>query len=347
VLSSGDPGNGALIDDMLQMGMGGRPVTIKSLPVGARSLTLASTLFRGRSKKITSTRPLEQFELQIADRLSDLEQPLLTRRFLGTTTGPGATAEGNADLKGKIKQRAYGVAQNVLLQPANPYDLIYLASDPGLQAIYSITVFDGAKALTNAGDFATIALLRAATTGAIGSGAAIEEGEYGTCLAAGLVRPGGLPEFALTADITVGATDADRTAAQIANQMLLDFGISGVEIVSGSFDGLDGKNSAVNGFLVDDDQTALMVIQPVLDSIGGWLFDHARRRVPGRPFRGTGRTAGAQFRSAVAVDRQLAAAHRLSAAGVAGHHRIWPLLLQAGRCGNLRRRQHRPSHLRA
>ena len=259
ILANGDPGNGETLDDWLGYGWSGRAITIKALPVGSRSLSSASTLFNGRLSKLTSTRPLDQLELKIADRLADLDKPLLTTLFAGTTTSTGASAEGNADLKGKVKQRCYGDAREVPLQAANPYDLIYLASNG---PVASITVYDGGLALVNDGDSASLAALRAAS---------IPAGRYRTCKALGLVRLGGTPQFALSADVLEGTAAGDRTAAQIAYRMLRDFGLAPGEFITGAFTELDVMNGAACGYYVPDDRTALAAAQDVLDSIGAWL----------------------------------------------------------------------------
>jgi hypothetical protein len=267
VILSGDPGNGALIDDWLTYGFDGRPITIKALPVGADSLAAATTLFRGRLEDIDSTNPMESFSLKVADRLADLNKPLLTERYAGTTLSTGATAEGNADLKAQIKQQVWGRAGNVLLQPVNVYDLIYKATRVGsFTSVQSITVYDGGLALTNDGDSASLAALQAAS---------ISLGHYRTCFATGDVRLGAQPVLAVTADIVEGATAADRTAAQIAYRMMRQYGISANELVIGSFTALDTKNAAECQIVVADESSCIDVVQTMLDSIGGSL-------VPGR-----------------------------------------------------------------
>lgn len=250
--------NGLTLDEWLNYGWDGREIRIKALPVGARNLTAASTLFVGRLDKLISTKPLEEFSLRIADRLSDLDKPLLTMLFEGTTVTSEATVEGNADLKGKIKQRCYGEAREVPLQPANPYDLIYLASLG--DEIQAVEVFDGGVPLTYDGTSASIAALRSAS---------IPAGHYRRFK--GYIRLGSSPLAALSANVTEGATEADRTAAQIAQRMLVDFGIPINEIITGAFSQLDAKNSAVCGYFVDDERTALSAVQDVLDSVNAWL----------------------------------------------------------------------------
>lgn len=259
VVINGDPGNGETLDAWFGYGWSRREIRIKSLPKGARSLSAASTLFVGKLDKIASTKPLEQFSLTISDRLADLQAPLLTALYAGTTLASGATADGNGDLKGKIKQRCWGSCANVPLQAANPYDLIYLASNG---AVSSIAVYDGGKALINDGDSANIAVLRSAT---------IAGGHYRTCLTAGLVRVGGLPEKSLTADVVEGATVASRTAGQIAYRMLLAYGVPSNAISTGSIAALDLRSSAECCYFVDNDREAVAAVQDVLDSVGAWM----------------------------------------------------------------------------
>lgn len=260
VIASGDSGNGDLIDDWLTYGWSGRPVTIKALPVNAQSVSSAATLFRGRLDKLVATSPLDRFELRIADRLADLDKPLLTTQFAGTTVSTGATAEGNSDLQGQIKQQIWGECYNVPVQPANVYDLIYLVSNSALQSIDAI--YDGGLALTIDGDSANIAALQAAS---------ISGGHARTCKAAGLIRLGATPTYAVTVDAKEGADAAARTAPQIAKRMLIAMGETTTTYLDGAFSALDAKNNAVCGAIVRDSGNALDIIQGVLDSIGAWM----------------------------------------------------------------------------
>lgn len=262
VLLNGSPGNTETLDTFIDgtYGFDGRSITIKALPVGSTRLSSALIMHRGIIDHITSTKPLDQLEVKFSDLLGDLELPLLTTKFAGTTTSTAATAEGNADLAGQIKQVVWGSVINIPLQAANVYDLIYLASN---SSVVSIAAYDGGVALTNDGDFASIALLRAAT---------IVPGHYATCLALGLIRLGGTAAFAVTADVVEGANAAARTAAQIAKRMLVTYGISTASINLNTFTALDVKNAAVCGILIKDDRTVHDAAKTMLASIGGRLL---------------------------------------------------------------------------
>lgn len=266
VIASGDDGSGATLDSWFTMGFGDRPLVIRALPVGARSLSAAVTLFRGRTQRILSASPLDKLSIRIGNKLTILDKPLLTARFAGTTTSTGNSAEGNTDLKDQIKQQVWGEAANVPLQPANPFDKIYLVSNvTAYSQLVSIQLYDGGLALINDGDDPDIATLRS-------NAGATAVGHYRTCLALGLVMLGETPVKTVTADVVEGTNPADRTAAQIALRMLQQFGVELADISAGSFDDLDSKNDAVCYAFVADDRTALSEVTAVLNSIGGRLL---------------------------------------------------------------------------
>jgi hypothetical protein len=103
-----------------------RSVTIKSLTGESQSYAQAEIRFIGTIENIVSTNALEQYDLVLHDRLQDLEKPLLTHVYLGTTNfGGTGTVEGDADLKDAIKQKIWGTVHNVTAISVNPFDLVY------------------------------------------------------------------------------------------------------------------------------------------------------------------------------------------------------------------------------
>ena len=140
----------------------GRPIIIRAMqqdrygePVGL--YRDAPIMIRGTIESLDITDAFKTVRLRIHDRLADLDaKPLLTTKYLGTTTSAGATAEGPATLKDTIKPRAYGLIRNVTPIDVNPFNLIRQVSD---RACTSITVYDGGQPLTLQGDYATIAAL--------------------------------------------------------------------------------------------------------------------------------------------------------------------------------------------
>lgn len=259
VLASGDPANGTNLDAWLGYAFNGRPVTIKVLDSIELPIASAQILFRGTAEQIVADDPINKIALRFHDRLSDLEKPLLTERYAGTTINNGPTAEGNVDLKDQVKPRIWGRVTNAPCVAVNVFDLIYQVS---ASAVASIAVFDGAIPLNQGADFPTVAALQAAP---------VLAGSFITCLALGLFRLGAKPAATITADVVQGTTDAARTAAQVVRGMLLSFGLTAAEVPTPSFAALDALNSAQVGIRVDGDMTALAAAATVLDSIGGWL----------------------------------------------------------------------------
>ncbi len=259
VLASGDPGNGVTLDALLNYGFDGRNITIKMLDGPDQTLSTATTLFSGTCEQLAYSNAINKLSIVLHNRLDDLDKPLLTAVYLGTTVSTGPTAEGNVDLKDQLKPRVWGVMPNVPGVETNAFDLIYQFSD---SPVISLTVCDGSYPLTNAGDFATIAALQAWTQ---------IPGRYATCLAQGSARLGAKAFKAVTADVVEGTTAADRTAAQVVRRMLLFFGMSPLVIPAASFTALDVLNSAQVGIHVNDDRTTLTTVMQVLDSIGGWI----------------------------------------------------------------------------
>jgi hypothetical protein len=239
----------------------GRPCIIKAIPVNGAGTPLvpyadAPVLVRGTVESVDLTDAFSTVRLRLYDRLSDLDRPLLTGRYAGTTIAAGPTAEGTADLAGTVRPRVYGTVRNVAAINVNPFDLIRQVSD---KPCASIVVYDGGLALTAAADFSTIAALQAA---------AIAPGEYATALGLGLFRLGGAAAGVVTADVAaVGASHA----AGIAQAMLLDAGMPAADLDAASFDVLTAANAAPCGYFVDDDRSVLQAVTDVLRSIGGWI----------------------------------------------------------------------------
>ena len=254
-----------LLDDWIGWAFDGHPITIRTVQDDRSALSAAETVFTGTIEQVVSTDALNQFSLKIHDRLADLDKPLLTNRYLGTTTSGGISpgAEGNADIKDQIKPKLWGSCANVRCVPVNVYELIYQVSDG---AVNSIVVYDGGTALTLTQDFSTLAALRAAP---------LVAGQYATCLALGLVRIGRKPDYQLTADVVEGSTTASRTMAQIMLRVLAHFGMTSADWTAATFTALDVLNSAECGLYVDGEETALDAISRVASYGGVWFAPNA------------------------------------------------------------------------
>jgi hypothetical protein len=253
-------------DDWANYSFNGRPVIIKVLKqdiFGAPKGLYrdAPIMLRGTIESLDITDAFKTIRLRIHDRLADLDKPLLTTRYAGTTISAGATAEGPVTLKDTVKPRLYGLVRNVTPIDVNPFNLIRQVSD---RPCTSIVAYDGGLALALQGDYATLTALTSAT---------LSPGQYATSLALGLIRLGGTPALAVTVDaISAGARDA----ASLVKQMLLDFGMTTADLDQATISALTALNPASCGLWVNDDRTALAAVQAMLQSIGGWIVPNAQ-----------------------------------------------------------------------
>lgn len=248
------------LDDWLGLGFDGRPLVVKRLTSPRAAYGTAVTVLRATVQRLDSDNAWLGFRLRLYDRRLELDRPLQSARYAGTTVLTGPTAEGTADLKDQPKPLCFGRALNVPAVAVNPFDLIYQLHDG---ALASISVFDGGVPLTHAGDFTTIAALRAAS---------IRAGQYGTCLALGLFRLGATPAFGVTADVLEGSSAADRRAGAVVGRMLARMGLTGADnVVSSSLAALDAAAPYEVCHYSADDRHGLEAINAVLASVGGWI----------------------------------------------------------------------------
>ncbi|MHB2205075.1 hypothetical protein [Methylobacterium sp. CM6257] len=243
----------------------GRPITVRAIPqdiFGAPKGLYrdAPIMLRGTIESIDITDAFKTIRLRIHDRLADLDaKPLLTTRYAGTTTAAGYTWEGPATLKDTIKPRAYGLIRNVTPIDVNPFNLVRQVSDKPCD---SITVYDGGQPLTLKANYSDVPSMIEQP---------VPAGQYSTCLSRGMIKLGGTPAFAITADVVASGA---RDAASLAKQILIDFGISTADIDTASFLALTSKNGASCGLWINDERTALAAITSILQSVGGWIVSN-------------------------------------------------------------------------
>lgn len=260
-LNNADGGLDALID----YGFAGRQIRVKTLADTTAALATATTIFSG-----TVEQPEFDFDtvrFRIRDRMDRLRTPIQETLYAGTTIAGGMNeAEGRPDdLQGKPKPLLFGKGFNIPAVAANAFDLIYQIHDGALQSVDAVR--DQGVALTFAANYTTLALLRAAS---------IPAGQYGTCLAAGLIRLGSTPAGQITVDATEGANSAARTAGQVTVRILTKIGLTSGDYSSSSITALDSSNSAEIGAWIGTDVTdALSVIGRVLSSIGASIAPDA------------------------------------------------------------------------
>ncbi|MEO7220972.1 MAG: hypothetical protein ABIY37_00720, partial [Devosia sp.] len=258
--------DGAL-DDLLGYGFDGRTVRILRVANLSAAYSTATVVLRATVQRLDSDAAMSRLRVRLYDRRLELDEPLQTNRYTGETTSGGIVghlADGTANMKDQPKPLLYGKVFNVQPVTANPFDLIYQVHDG---AVASIVPMDGRVPLTFAADYATVALLQAAT---------IAPGKYGTCLAAGLFRLGCATWFTLTANVTQGAAGADRTASAIVQAILTTMGLTGGDnIDAASFAAFAALCTQELGIVMDGAQRASEGIGQVLASVGGYLVTAA------------------------------------------------------------------------
>jgi hypothetical protein len=271
--------DGAL-DDMRRFAVDGRPFVLRRLAARRAALSSSDVVMTGTMEGIDADNGALSLLVRFYDRRRDIDVPLQTETYAGTTIAAAPTAEGSADLKDRLKPLVFGKAFNVPATVVNEFNLFLQFS---ASAVSSIVLYDGGVPLINDGDVADLAALYAATG---------NPGHYRTCLAQGLAKPfgafNGRPAYTWTADVTEGATAADRRAGAIVSRMISR--VSGGAIDAASFAALDALQTAELGIYIDGETTALNAAYDVLRSIGAFLvpnrlgaFTVGRLDAPGVP----------------------------------------------------------------
>jgi hypothetical protein len=223
----------------------GRQITVRmGEPSGGYPGSMV-TLFKGTVEAVELT--WDSVVIRVMDLQRSLQVPLLPNTYGGTNSLPNGIDGTANDIKGQKKPRVYGLVYNIQPQAVNTSLLIYQVSDRAVQAIDA--VYDRGVALAQGSDFATNALLQAAT--------GLSAGTYYTCKAEGLFRLASTPAGYPTADVTEGASASLRTPAQVLSRMATDAGLTTVSSDITSLDNLTSTSgtSWECGVYVTDDVT--------------------------------------------------------------------------------------------
>lgn len=251
------------LDALLTYGFDGRKVLVKRLASRSAAFSSATTVLRGTGERLDS-KDITELHFGLYDRRLELDQPVQTNRYGGTTTSGGIAghlADGTADMKDQIKPLVFGAVFTIQPAPVNPFDLIFQVSD---SAVKSIVVCDGQVPLANVGDFGTVALLQAAH---------IPPGKCGTCLASGLFRIGCATYFQLTADVVEGTNLSDRNASQVVQRILSKMGLTGgTNIDATSFAAFATAAAQELGIYIADDTHGTVAIGQVISGVGGYMI---------------------------------------------------------------------------
>lgn len=259
VLANADGG----LDGLLNYGLDGRAIVIKRLVAGVAVLLMSCTM-----EQVT-TPNLNEVAIRIKDPQSLLETPVQTNKYAGTNVLPDGV-EGVDDIKGKEKPVLEGVVSNATPVCVNTSRLIYQCNDGTMQAIPA--VYDKGVALTAGAAYSSLADMQAN---------APLPGQYRVYLAGGYFRLGSSPAGQVTFDGVVGATAADRTAAQVAKRLALRKLSSG-DMITQDFTDLDTLNSAEVGIYINGPMKISEALDKVLAPGAWWAFDAEAKLNVGR-----------------------------------------------------------------
>lgn len=271
VLTNADGG----LDALLDYSFAGRPIVIKLGEVLASQLdAVGATFFSGAAPTWTTviTGTMEQVEfnwrtvvIRVRDRQQDIAKPLQSVRYAGNNALPNGLEGVAGDIAGKSKPLVFGQVFNAPITLVNSTRLIYQAHDgSALQAVNA--VYDRGVALTAGAAYASQADMEANAPAA---------NQYRVWNAAGgcYIRLGGNPTGTVTADLTQGATAADRSVGNVWQALLLKAGVAAGDISSSDVSALNAACAYSVGLFCSTmrDISALEACDMVAQSIGAWF----------------------------------------------------------------------------
>lgn len=254
VLTNAD---GAL-DGWKDFSFDGRPVVIRYGAGGAYPTTF-TTLFTGTVDSVLVS--WKQVVVQIKDKQAVFDRPARTAVYGGTNVLPNGVDGTASDIKGKVRPCAYGKVLNVAPPNVNTSQYVFeVGPCVSVDAVY----VNGAS-LTAGAVYTSLADLQANAPTA---------GQFRAWPAGGYFRLGTLAGEQVTADVTEGATAADRTTAQLIKRIALAAGLGAGEISTADVAALDAAASAVVGIWIEGDTTFAASLDQVAASAGAWYgFD--------------------------------------------------------------------------
>ena len=248
----------AYYDNLIQLyGVDGRDITIK---VGRTTDAYVDRpiIFKGTAADWNVNEQTVSFALRdFSYKLNVPAQPNL----YGGTGG----SDGGSDLAKKRKPRAFGYVRNITPAFVVPSLLIYQVHDGAVNDVSA--VYDRGTALTRGSDYATYALLAAAT---------ISAGQYGTSLAEGFFKLGSQPAGTVTADVQGDGGDSNfrYTTGDIVRQLISSTTslVDPTDLNTTSFTNLNTTQPAAVGYYLGPDATETVadVIANLMGGIGGW-----------------------------------------------------------------------------
>lgn len=200
--------------------------------------------------------------IRIRDKSYLFDVPISSSSYLGNNSLPDGLEGTEDDIKGQKKPVCYGTVFNISPVLVNTSRLIYQVNDGVINSVDA--VYDRMSALTKGTDYTSISDMETNAPSA---------GYYRTLPGYGYFRLGSSPAGKITADVTQGATTADRTVGQILNSIALRSSLQASEISSSDVSALDSLCSYVVGIYCIDD-TVLSAMDSIAESINAWYgFD--------------------------------------------------------------------------
>ena len=251
------------LDHWLNYSFEGRPVIIRSGSGGAYPASF-NTLLAGTVDGIDVTPT--QLVIRLRDKQYLFDMPARTALYGGTNVLPNGVDGVASDLKGKARPAPFGKVFNVSPPQVNTSQLVFEPGPCGsVDAVYS----NGAPLQVTAGpNYTSLADMMANSPAS---------GYYRAWPAGGYFRLGSYNAEQITADVTEGATSADRTVAQILKRLAVAAGVPVGDVSAADVAALDALNPAVVGIWIDDDNsTFASAMDEIASSIGAWYgFDQA------------------------------------------------------------------------
>lgn len=257
------------LDALLNYSFAGRAITIRLgevLPNSGGTPTWV-TVIRGTMEQAEFS--WQRVTVRVRDRQQDLAKPLQQVRYAGNNALPAGLEGVESDIKGRPKPLVFGQVFNAPITLVNSARLIYQAHDgSALQSVDA--VYDRGAALTAGAAYASQADMEANAPAA---------GQYRVWNDAGgcYIRLGGNPTGTVTADLTRGATAANRTVGQVWSAILSKAGVAAGDIDGADVAALDAAVAYPVGLFcaTDYDMSALEACDIVCGSVGAWFTSDA------------------------------------------------------------------------
>lgn len=252
------------LDGLMDYGFDGRRVTLHLGEPGAAYPSGFTTVLTGTMEQATFE--WDKVSIRLRDRQAELDKPVQTALYAGSNSLPNGLEGMADDLKGTPKPRVYGQVLNVSPPCVNTARQIYQVNDGAVASVDA--VYDRGMALATGADYTSQSDME---TNAPAAGA------YRAWPAGGYFRLGASPAGQITADVTQGATAADRTAAQIAKAIVTGpGGVAAGDVSAADIAVLDAANSAVIGIWLPDGGNIRAALDQICQSVGAWWgFDRA------------------------------------------------------------------------